>query len=104
MSGRDFISKPRDVVTLSDNILFIMMRTTAGRPNTAKKMLSPKGNLASPKRVKTKTEGQDLDVNQLCDAMYFFFELVNKQSVSRRNVRLRASMLRRRRSSEKSSP
>lgn len=48
-----------------------MMRTTAERPNTAKKMLSPKAALTSPKKVKTKTEGQDLDVNQLCDAMYF---------------------------------
>jgi hypothetical protein len=41
-----------------------MMRTTSSRPNTAKKALT------SPKGHRTKTEGRDLDVNQLCDAMY----------------------------------
>ena len=34
------------------------------RPTTAKK-----NNLLSPKTHKVKTEGKDLDVGQLCDAM-----------------------------------
>ena len=48
---------------LSTNIcIFIVMKNS--RPTTAKKNM-----LLSPKSHKVKTEGKDLDVGQLCDAM-----------------------------------
>ena len=40
------------------------MKISSSRPTTAKKMM------LSPRSHKTKSEGKDLDLTQLCDAMY----------------------------------
>ena len=68
------------------------------RPTTAKKaVLSPKLKAEQ----KMKTEGRDLDLNQLCELMYFSVQLAIKLSVVRRNVKQKESMLRLKPSKEK---
>ena len=61
------------------------MKHSGSRPNTAK--------LMSPKAQKIR-EGKDLDVNQLCDAMYFLSEVDKILSPSRSNAKPKESMLR----------
>ena len=60
------------------------MKHSGSRPITAK--------LLSPKAQKNR-EGKDLDVNQLCDAMYFPLELDKILSASRSNAKPKESML-----------
>lgn len=92
-------ASPKRKALFLDNILLMKTGTSIhSRPTTAKKaVLSPKLKAEQ----KMKTEGRDLDLNQLCELMYFSVQLAIKLSVVRRNAKQKGSMLRLKPSKEK---